>query len=97
MIEFLPSPCDPDCLSLTFGWIERILEVPRDCVGNVLADSGLNLLQHDTTTPTVEHARAIAGLKQYGQGCLEFLVVQVVKLNFYCGMDFLVPFSEELA
>jgi hypothetical protein len=57
MIEFLPSPCDPDCLSLTFGWIERILEVPRDFVGNVLAESGLNLFckkfRFDNTIPVV--------------------------------------------
>jgi hypothetical protein len=48
------------------GWIERILEVPSDGVRNVLADSSLNLLQHDTTAPTVENARLIFRLKQCG-------------------------------
>jgi len=38
----------------------------------------------------VEQTRAIIGLKQRGQLCLEFLVFQVIKLDFNRGIDFFV-------
>jgi hypothetical protein len=72
--------------NLNTDWIESILEVSSDGVRNVLAKSGLNLLQHDATAPAMEYAGMIFGLKQRGQLCLELLVFQVVKLNFHSGM-----------
>jgi hypothetical protein len=78
------------------GWVERILKISGDGVRNVLTEAGLNLLQHYTTTPTMEDTRRIFGLKQRGQLRFEILIFEILKLNLHRRMGFFVLTADRL-